>query len=120
MYMPNAANPNLSAFHTKSIQQIMEGGQPKNTCPLTVCDIMSGATTKERVTTETDAKGNITKKIITVHSDHQSSIELNYDRKGIPAPKVKVYEDDVEMMSTRLSEFVKIAEKHLTPLDMPQ
>lgn len=74
---------------------------------------------KERVTEEFDAQGNLVKRIITVEDVHQSSVELNYDRSGKAAPKVKVYMDDPKVMDERLAQFVEIAEKHtglkLTP-----
>lgn len=80
---------------------------------------MTDSSKHERVTEEFDAEGNLKKRIITVDTIAQASIELNFDRSGKPAPKVKVYEDDPETMDKRLEEFVKIAEKHsgikLTP-----
>jgi len=67
---------------------------------------------KEKVIKEFDDAGNLVKKTIILDHDHQSSIELNFDKSGGVATKVKVYDDDPTSLDTRLGHFIIVAEKH--------
>ncbi len=69
---------------------------------------------KEIITEEFDADGNLIKRIVTVKDDQQSSIELNFDRKGEAAVKVKVYEDDPELIEAKVKKFKEIASRQKT------
>ena len=67
---------------------------------------------KEKVIQEFDDKGNLVKKTIILDQEAQSSIELNFDKSGGTAAKVKVYDDNAESLDNRLGQFIAVAEKH--------
>lgn len=69
---------------------------------------------KEIITEEFDADGKLTKKIVTVKDEQQSSIEMNFDRKGEAAIKIKVYEDDPELIEAKVKKFKEIANRQKT------
>ena len=61
---------------------------------------------------EFDDQGNLVRKTIILDPFQQSSVELNFDKGGGVAVKVKIYDDTAKGMDTQLTEFIKVAEKH--------